>query len=139
MEDNNMNENGFQGNPEAQQNNGPAFDSGVNYGAPQQNYNPNPNPQPVYTQPVYNPVNNEPVGIGTWIGIIFLMMIPCVNIIMLFVWAFTEGKESRKNFAKAQLIVIGIMIVLYIILILLLGSTISSLINNLSYYSNYWY
>lgn len=96
------------------------FTSGVNYGAPT---------QPAYQQPVYQqaPIPKkleEPVGIGTWLGILFLMMIPCVNIIMLFVLAFGEGKESRKNFSKACLIFMLIWIVISFVLTVLLGTAL---------------
>ncbi|MBO7600642.1 MAG: hypothetical protein J6S95_05790 [Lachnospiraceae bacterium] len=86
------------------------YNSGINYGMP--------------PQPYQDPKNLEPVPIGTWLGIMFLSLIPCVNIIMLFVWAFSEGRESRKNWAKAQLIFIAIMIVLEIVLMVLFGAAI---------------
>ncbi|MBP5624810.1 MAG: hypothetical protein J6X36_08070 [Lachnospiraceae bacterium] len=86
-----------------------------------------------YGAPVYNPQNLEPVSIGTWVGIILLSLIPCVNIILLFVWAFGDGKESRKNWAKAQLIVIAIAIVVYIILLLAFGAAIVGFLSDFPY------
>lgn len=131
-------DNNFTENNENQVNDAPAmeqpvFTSGINYESatneqgPQTTYQ-----QPVYQQPVYaqaNPQNNEPVSIGTWLGIMFISLIPCVNIIMLFVWAFSEGKESRKNWAKAQLIFLAIVIGIYTLLMFLFGATLVALIN----------
>ncbi|MCR5675303.1 MAG: zinc-ribbon domain-containing protein [Lachnospiraceae bacterium] len=77
-------------------------------------------PQPVYQQPVYQgaahaPVE-QPIGIGDWFLTILLLMIPIVNIIMLFIWAFSsETPTTKSNFAKAQLIWAGIGIVLSIL------------------------
>lgn len=121
----------------------------VNQFANTQPVNPVPNGQPVYGQPVqpqYNAAPNyqvppmapiqpqleEPVSIGTWLGILFLSIIPCVNIIMLFVWAFADGKKSRQNWAKAYLIFIAICIVISILLSLIIGASITSLIYSLT-------
>ncbi|PQP81471.1 hypothetical protein C0Q44_22850 [Paenibacillus sp. PCH8] len=53
---------------------------------------------------------------------LFLMMIPIVNIIMLFVWAFGDSNPSKANYAKAALLWAAIGIVIYI-LIMVLGLT----------------
>ncbi len=51
----------------------------------------------------------EPVKISEWVLAMVLMMIPCVNIIMMFVWAFSSTeKKSKSNFFKAYLIFFGI-------------------------------
>ena len=55
----------------------------------------------------------EPVSFGDWMVTMLLMWIPCVNIIMLFVWAFGSGtKKSKSNYCKAMLIwmVIGVVL-----------------------------
>jgi hypothetical protein len=66
----------------------------------------------------YTPVKNETVSIGDWIVSYILMGIPLVGFIMLIVWAFgSDAPQSKKNWARANLIlmVIGfvIMIILY--------------------------
>ena len=83
--------------------------TGSNY----QNYN---NYQPY---PQMNPYNDsqlelgEPVKVGEWVLALVLMMIPCVNIIMMFVFAFSKTeKKSKSNFFKAFLIVYAIMLAL---------------------------
>ncbi len=60
----------------------------------------------------------EPVKTGEWIVTILITLIPCVNIIMMFVWAFSQTeKKSKSNFFKASLILFGIIFVLYLVCI----------------------
>ena len=59
----------------------------------------------------------EPVSFGEWMLTLLLMYIPCVNLIVLFMWAFGSGsKKSKSNFAKANLVWMAIGIVLSIIM-----------------------
>ncbi len=54
-----------------------------------------------------------PVSVGEWVLTLLIMVIPLVNLIMLFVWAFGGGTNpSKANWAKASLIwmVIGIVL-----------------------------
>ncbi len=61
----------------------------------------------------------EPVSMGEWALCIFLNCIPCVGLIMMFVWAFSKDtKKSKSNFFKVQLIFMGIILALYILLVL---------------------
>ena len=99
--------------------------------------------QPIQQTPNYNysqTINNynqsleEPMSLGEWLVCLLVMLIPCVNIIMMFVWAFADGKKSKQNFFRARLIMVGIVIVLYIILMVIFGASMMSMINNLSYY-----
>ena len=72
--------------------------------------------QPVYQQPA--PGLEEPMSLGEWMITLLILFIPCVNIVMMFVWAFSsKQKKSKSNFFKAQLIYTGIMILLYIIVL----------------------
>lgn len=68
--------------------------------------------------PLTDHQNMAPVmSIGNWIVTMILAMIPVVNIIMFIVWAASSSENpNRKNWAIAQLIFIGIGIVLYILL-----------------------
>lgn len=62
----------------------------------------------------------EPVSMGEWLICMLLMMVPCVNIVMMFVWAFSKTeKKSKSNFFKIQLIVTGIILALYIVLMII--------------------
>ena len=69
-----------------------------------------------------------PVTMGDWIVSLLLCCIPCVGIIMLFVWAFSKTEpKSKSNWAKAQLIFVGVILVLYVILIIIgIGGALSS-------------
>lgn len=66
--------------------------------------------------------NKQPISFLNWLGTMLLPYIPFVGsltyIVMLFVWAF--GKDSnptKKNWARAKLIVTAIGIVAFIILV----------------------
>lgn len=83
-----------------------------------QNYNGN--YQPYNNMPPYADSQlelEEPVKVSEWILSLVLMMLPCVNIIMMFIWAFSNTeKKSKSNFFKAALIMYGIMAVLMVML-----------------------
>ncbi|MFD1927923.1 hypothetical protein ACFSFY_07625 [Sporosarcina siberiensis] len=59
------------------------------------------------------------MSVGAWILTFVILMIPLVNIIMMFIWAF-DATSLRRNFARAYLIVAGIMIALWIVGIIIL-------------------
>ena len=70
------------------------------------------------------PVYKEPVSVGGWIGRSLIPLIPVIGslvyLIMLFIWSGDATKEDTfRNWAKAQLIVTGIVIVLVVLLIVL--------------------
>ena len=81
--------------------------------------------QPAY--PVYSqPMAKEPISIGGWIGRSLIPLIPLVGgivyLIMLFIWSGDVKKEDTfRNWAKAQLIIMAITIVLVIILGVVFG------------------
>ncbi|WP_454192444.1 hypothetical protein [Paenibacillus sp. Marseille-Q7038] len=60
------------------------------------------------------------VSVKSWMLTMFLLAIPIVNIILLFVWAFGRvANPSKANYAKAYLLWIGIVIAIYIVFILI--------------------
>ncbi len=63
------------------------------------------------------------VSFGEWFLTLFLMAIPIVNLVLLFVWGFgSNTKVSKANWAKASLAWIAIMVVFYLIVfVILLG------------------
>ena len=68
------------------------------------------------------PQLEEPVSMGEWLIAMLLMLIPCVNIVLMFVWAFSDSeKKSKSNYFKAALIWAGISIVLGIIMTILMS------------------
>ncbi|MDD2331371.1 MAG: hypothetical protein PHI68_01825 [Candidatus Cloacimonetes bacterium] len=53
------------------------------------------------------------VSTGEWLVIHILLWIPIVNLILLIVWSFDQNANpNRVNFAKANLILIGIKILI---------------------------
>ncbi len=63
----------------------------------------------------------EPVSMGEWLVSMLLMMIPCVNIVLMFVWAFSSSvPKSKSNYFKAALIMGAISIVLSIIMVIMM-------------------
>jgi hypothetical protein len=63
-----------------------------------------------------------------WVVTYLVMMIPCVGIVMMFVWAFgSSGNVNRKNYARAILILMGILIAVYIVIFVIIGATLGSL------------
>ena len=98
----------------------PAYNSAQGYN-PQQGYNAGQgyNPQQGYNmQPGYNNSQMEtPMSVGDWMITLLLAIIPCVNIVMLFIWAFgSDAPKSKSNYAKAVLIWSAIIIVINIVL-----------------------
>lgn len=82
-------------------------------------------PQQSYQQQSYQPNSDleEPVSFGDWMLSILLMSIPCVNIVMIFVWAFGGGtKKSKANYFRAMLVWTLIWTVLMIIIMIGIGS-----------------
>lgn len=57
--------------------------------------------------------SNE-MTVGDWLITMLIMIIPIVNIVMLFVWGFGNA-DPRRNYARASLIWMAISIVLAII------------------------
>ncbi len=57
-----------------------------------------------------------PMTLGAWIGTFLLLLIPVVNIVLPFVWAFgSDVNRSKKTFFQAMLLVNLVMIVLFIV------------------------
>ena len=70
--------------------------------------------------------NDEVMTTGQWMLTTLIMAIPLVGIVMVFVWAFGNGNNNRKNYCRATLIWTLIGIALWILLIVLgigLGSS----------------
>lgn len=66
----------------------------------------------------YNNRKEDIVSTGTWIIIMVIMFIPFINIIAMFIMAFTDMNTNLKNFAKAELI---LFIIIFLITFLLGG------------------
>lgn len=77
----------------------------------------------------------EPIGVMGWFGIFLLMLLPGVNIILLIVWACGGCRKlSKKNFARAALIILFFALFAFVILWLWYGSFWTRLLDILYYY-----
>ena len=71
----------------------------------------------------YKNAGGKPVSVGNWMLTIFLMAIPLINIVLLFVWAFGGNTEPNKsNWAIACLLWGLIVFVLSFLFFLIFGS-----------------
>ena len=67
----------------------------------------------------------KPVSVGEWMLTLLLMVIPLVNLIMLFVWAFgSNTPKSKANWAKATLLWVLICTALSIVFVILFAGAI---------------
>ena len=67
--------------------------------------------------------NQKPMSVKDWLITLLIMAIPDVGLVMLFVYAFgSDGNENRRNWAKAQLIVMAIVLGLVILGMIIFGS-----------------
>ena len=88
-----------------------------------------------YSAAVENKVK-EPISVGGWIGRSLIPYIPLVGgivyLIMLFIWSGDRKKEDTfRNWAKAQLIITAVVLVLTVVLVVVFGSAFAELANSL--------
>ena len=66
--------------------------------------------------------DNSPMDLKDWILTLIVLLIPCVGIVMYFVWAFeSTGNINRRNFCRAQLIIFAVLLGIYLVLFMLFG------------------
>lgn len=67
--------------------------------------------------------DNSPMDLKDWILTLIVLLIPCVGIVMYFVWAFgNNGNINRRNFCRAQLIIFAALLGIYLVLFVLFGA-----------------
>ncbi|WP_088830793.1 hypothetical protein [Paenibacillus tyrfis] len=65
-----------------------------------------------------------------WLVTLLILIIPVVNLIMLFVWAFGGGANpSKSNYAKAALIWMAIVFAFYLVITILFAGAIATSLN----------
>ncbi|MGD9475158.1 MAG: hypothetical protein AB7V37_09205 [Eubacteriaceae bacterium] len=75
------------------------------------------------------------LSLGDWMLTLLLLIIPIVNLVMLIIWsADSSTNPSKRHFAQAQLIFMGIGIVLSIIFSFLFAAVFVSSMNSMMYY-----
>ncbi len=91
-------------------------------------------PQPGQQPYAAYPQTNSDVTVGEWLISFLILLIPIVNIVMMFVWAFSSTeKRSKSNYFKASLIMAAIGIVLSIVFSAVIGGIVASVFSNLNY------
>ncbi len=58
--------------------------------------------------------NNEVVSVREWVATLLLMVIPVVNIVMLFWWAFANKETTpvnKVNWARGTIIVLTVLLI----------------------------
>lgn len=96
-----------------------------------------PNQQQVFQQQQYQqasyenfsegPYVEEPMSVSDWLMVMLVMCIPCVNLIMMFVWAFSNSeKKSKSNYFKASLIWAAIIFGAAILFVIIAGISVAS-------------
>lgn len=86
---------------------------------------------PSYQPPNYTPKKDEPVSFGNWIGSMLLPFIPIVGslvyLVMLIIWSCSsEINESKRNWARASLVISLVSTVLMIVLVIVFVANIVS-------------
>lgn len=75
----------------------------------------------------------EAISVKEWVVTLLIMMIPVVNIVMLFVWAFSgKEKKSKSNYFKSALIMSGIAFAFVIVLLVITFVFASTTYNQIS-------
>lgn len=70
-------------------------------------------------------MDTSPLSMGDWILTILASYIPCAGIILYFFWAFNKnGNVNRRNFCRAQLIIMGAILIIYIVFLAIFGIAI---------------
>lgn len=66
-----------------------------------------------------------------WIITYLLLLIPIANIVLMFIWAFGKDvNQSKKTYFQAQLIILAVVFVLYI---LFFGAIIGGILGSAGY------
>jgi len=88
-----------------------------------------PQSQATYNSP---PPEREPeMSVGNWLIVFLISIIPCVNIIMLIVWAVSNENKTRRNYARAYLIFMVAIFVIGLIFGIALAGMIGSFANSM--------
>lgn len=94
---------------------------------------PNAAQMPSYPQSYNNastPERTENMTVGQWVLTVFLSSLGIIGVILLFVWAFSDTPQPKKNFARGMLIWYAIVLGLSILYCIALFSCMGSVINS---------
>ena len=77
-----------------------------------------------------NETPEKPLSTGEWFVTILVLSLPLVGLVMYFVWAFAGGNVGRRNFCRAALLWMAVIIGLAITVLigfLIFGGTMAAL------------
>lgn len=78
-------------------------------------------------------MEQEHMTLGQWILTIIITLIPCVNLVMLIVWAVSSNTNpSKKTWAQAQLIITVVIAILYGVCFAIFGASFAALASQYS-------
>ena len=67
------------------------------------------------------------VSVKEWLITNLILMIPMVNLVMIFVWAFSSNTNPNKaNYFKAALILFAIVMAIYLVLAVVIFGSIAA-------------
>ena len=67
-------------------------------------------------------MHDNDVSVKEWLITNLILCIPIINIVMMFVWAFSNSeKPSKSNYFKAQLIFVAIIIAIQVFFFMIFG------------------
>jgi len=82
-----------------------------------------------------NDTAEKPLSTGEWFVTLLVLGLPLVGLVMYFVWGFGPGNVSRRNFCRAVLLWLAILLALglmALIAFVIFGGTLAALINQAS-------
>ena len=75
-----------------------------------------------------NDEHTRPLSMGEWVVVLLVPMIPCVGIILYFVWAFSSKTNvNRRNFCRANIVIFAVLAVIYFVVFNVMGTAFSGM------------
>ncbi|MDO4547291.1 MAG: hypothetical protein Q4D04_04265 [Clostridia bacterium] len=72
------------------------------------------------------------VSVINWLGTLILSIIPGLNLVMFIIWAITSRRAVKRNFAKAAIILIALLIVITVVVCALWGEQLVEFFNGIN-------
>ncbi|MEF9973876.1 MAG: hypothetical protein RR296_02260 [Clostridia bacterium] len=77
-------------------------------------------------------IKRRDISVLNWLGTLFLSIIPGVNLVMFFVWAFASKRATKRHFAIAALILTVLLLVVGVLACALYGDAIVGFLERLT-------
>jgi len=88
-------------------------------------------------QPPNQPQSHEaavhgPMSVVDWLVTLLILSIPCLGIVMLFIWSFSGNTNpSKQTFARAYLVWTAIIVVISLIASFVFGAAMAIMLESL--------